>query len=125
MENWTLYYDGGCNLCHTSQLTVEKWAAKAHQPLMVDILQSDSGIAKGYGDSMVLEINGVPHYGADAWLQSMRIAPIYLRWISAARFVPPLKWLAHWGYGIVAKYRIKWFGSRECQLPPRQASVQK
>ena len=121
MEQWTLYYDGGCNLCHTSQLTVEKWALRAKQPLYVDVLQSEAGIAKNYGQAMVLEIDGKPYFGADAWLQTMRIAPWYMRWVSLVRFVPPFRWLAYVGYGIVAKYRLKWFGTRECQLPARPA----
>lgn len=115
---WKLFYDGGCNLCHVSKLRVEKWAAKAHQPLDVDILLSDEAINKGYGDAMVLEADQV-YQGADAWLKIMTISPWYIRWISWIASVPFLRPLFKWGYRVVAKYRYKWFGTRECQVPKR------
>jgi len=115
---WKLYYDGGCNLCHTSKLRAEKWAERAHKPLEVDILQSDEAIAKGYpADTMVLEADGKVYYGADAWLQIMTFAPFYLRWIAWFRRVPPLAWLAKKAYAVVAHYRYKWFGTRACPIP--------
>lgn len=117
METWRLYYDGGCNLCHTSKLRVETWAQKAHQPLEVDVLQSDEAIAKGYGDAMVLEADGKVYFAQDAWLRCMQIAPFYLRWISWLKVIPGFTALAKFGYSVVAKYRIKWFGSRACQIP--------
>ena len=119
MEQWTLYYyDGGCNLCHTSQLKLEKWAARAGQPLHVDILQSDNGIAKGYGlEGLVLEINGQPHFGYDGFLESMKVSPWWGRGFYALRKLPPFRWVIKIGYGIVAKFRHKWFGTRACQIP--------
>ncbi len=119
MAEWKLYYDGGCNLCHASQLRVERWAAKAHQPLSVDVLLSDDAIAKGYADAMVLEADGKVLSAADAWMQVMTIAPWYLRWLSVMRKTKPTMALASWVYAVVAKYRIRLFGSRSCQLPPR------
>jgi predicted DCC family thiol-disulfide oxidoreductase YuxK len=118
MEQWTLYYDGGCNLCHTSQLKLEKWAARAGQPLRVDVLQSDAGIAKGYGlDGLVLEIDGQPHIGYDGWFESMKVAPWYLRWVYSLRNNKLARRFAKYWYGVVAKYRYKWFGTRACQIP--------
>jgi predicted DCC family thiol-disulfide oxidoreductase YuxK len=121
MAQWTLYYDGGCNLCHTSKLKIEKWAEKAHQPLHVDVLQSDEGIRKGYSlEGMILEIDGKPHIGYDAWLESMKVSPWYLRGIYVIRNVQPFRWFFKVGYGFVAKYRLMMFGTRSCEIPLRK-----
>lgn len=118
MEQWTLYYDGGCNLCHTSQLKLEKWAARAGQPLHVDILQSEEGIAKGYGlEGVVLEINGEPHIGYDGFLESTKVAPWFLRWIFPLRNNKLVRRMTKYWYGVVAKYRYKWFGTKACPIP--------
>jgi predicted DCC family thiol-disulfide oxidoreductase YuxK len=116
MATWKLFYDGGCNLCHASQLRVERWARRAGQPLAVDVLVSDEGIAKGYGQVMVLEADGTVFQAADAWMKVMTIAPWYWRWISLFAKTKPTLWVMRVFYGIVAKYRLKWFGTRECQL---------
>lgn len=122
MEQWTLYYDGGCNLCHTTQLRLERWAAKRNQPLHVDILQSDKAIQKGYTlEGLVLEIDGKPHVGYDGWLESMKVAPWPLRWLYSLRKISLFRSLAKFAYGIVAKYRLKWFGSRSCPIPTSKA----
>lgn len=113
---WTLYYDGGCNLCHASRLQAEDWAQRAGQPLNVDILQSGAAIEKGYGEVMVLEADQT-YFGADAWLKLMTIAPWYLRWVGFLGRLPVFRQLLQIGYAIVAKYRKKWFGSRACALP--------
>jgi predicted DCC family thiol-disulfide oxidoreductase YuxK len=116
---WKLYYDGGCNLCHTSKLRAEKWAEKAHKVLDVNILQSPEAISKGYpGDAMVLEAGDEVYFGADAWLQIMTFSPWYLRWIAACRRFPPFAWIAKKGYNLVARFRYKWFGTRACPIPP-------
>jgi predicted DCC family thiol-disulfide oxidoreductase YuxK len=117
MATWKLFYDGGCNLCHVSKLRAEKWAERAHQPLEVDVLVSDEAIEKGYGDAMVLEADGQVLTAADAWLKIMTVAPWYLRWLGWFNLTPPTRALARWVYGIVAKYRYKWFGTRACQVP--------
>jgi predicted DCC family thiol-disulfide oxidoreductase YuxK len=118
MEQWTLYYDGGCNLCHTSQLTLEKWAKRAGQPLHVDVLQSEEGLKKGYTmEGLVLEINGQPHVGYDGWLESMKVAPWWGRWVYHLRNNKAARRIAKYCYGVVAKYRHKWFGTRACQIP--------
>lgn len=119
METWKLYYDGGCNLCHVSQLRAEKWAQKSGQPLHVDILQSDDAIAKGYGDAMVLEVGDEVYLAANAWLKLMSVAPWYFRWISWFGGNPFMSKLANLAYDVVAKYRYKWFGTRVCQIPIR------
>lgn len=117
---WKLYYDGGCNLCHSSKLKVEKWAARAGQPLEVDILQSDEAVAKGYvGDAMVLETDRV-YSGGDAWLKFMEIAPWYLRWLSWAKYTPFTRWLVRLGYGLVARVRYRIWGTRSCPIPTAQ-----
>ena len=123
MEQWNLYYDGGCNLCHASQLRIEKWAARAGQPMHVDILQSDDAISKGYTMAgMVLEVNGKPLIGSDAWLHSMRVAPLGLRWLYWFRNVPGFRPLMNLVYLIVAKYRLRWFGTRSCPIPSQKVS---
>lgn len=119
MAEWKLYYDGGCNLCHASQLRVERWAKRAKQPLTVDVLLSDDAISKGYGDAMVLEADGEVLSAAQAWLKIMTIAPWYLRWLAGMRNTKPTLAAASWAYGVVAKYRIRIFGSRSCQIPSK------
>ena len=117
MATWKLFYDGGCNLCHASQLRAERWAKRAGQPLDVDILLSDEAIAKGYGEAMVLEADGRVYQAADAWMKIMSIAPLGIRWVSIFGKTKPTMAVAAWAYGIVAKYRLKWFGTRQCQIP--------
>jgi predicted DCC family thiol-disulfide oxidoreductase YuxK len=119
---WKLFYDGGCNLCHTSKLRVERWAELAHQPMEVEILQSNEAVEKGYGEAMVLEAEGKVYQGADAWLRLMKISPWYLRWIGWMDLTPPTRWIAKAMYRIVAKYRYKWFGTRACQIPQKPAN---
>ena|SRR5947209_4261634 len=119
---WKLFYDGGCNLCHASKLRAERWAERAHQPLDVDILQSDEAIAKDYGmHTMILEADGEVLRGADAWLKIMTIAPWYLRWISWAGKTKFTRTIAKRIYGLVARYRYKWFGRRSCPIPRAHA----
>ena len=117
---WKLFYDGGCNLCHVSQLRAEKWAKKAGQPLDLDVLLSDEAIAKGYGDAMVLEADGKVYTAADAWFKMMTVGPWWARAIATLRLWKPTRWLASRMYDIVARYRIKWFGSRSCQIPAKK-----
>jgi predicted DCC family thiol-disulfide oxidoreductase YuxK len=119
MSTWKLFYDGGCNLCHTSKLQAEKWAKRAGQPLKVDVLLSDEAIERGYGDAMVLEADGHVYTAADAWLKLMSIAPWYLRWVALLSKTKPTQAVARFFYGIVAKYRLKWFGTRACAIGPR------
>ena len=116
MGAWKLYYDGGCNLCHVSQLRVERWARKARQPLEVDVLAGDEAVAKGYGESMVLEADGRVYTGAEAWMKVVTLSPWYLRPLAWMRLTYPTRRLATAAYNVVAKYRIKWFGSRACQI---------
>lgn len=118
MMTWKLFYDGGCNLCHVSKLRAEKWAAKAGQPLEVDVLVSDEAISKGYaGDVMVLEADGKVFFAADAWLKMMTLSPWYLRWLSWLCATPPTRAIARWAYGVVAKWRYRIFGTRTCPVP--------
>ena len=120
MATWKLFYDGGCNLCHVSQLRAEKWAKKAGQPLDVDVLLSDEGLAKGYGDAMVLEADGKVYEAADAWMKIMTVAPWYFRWVGWFAKTKPTMAIAKFFYGIIAKYRRKWFGTRACQIPAKR-----
>lgn len=107
-------------MCHSSRLRVERWAERAGQPLHADVLLSDDGIAKGYSEEMVIEADGQVLKAADAWMKVMTIAPWYLRWVALLAKTKPTMALARFLYGIVAKYRIKWFGSRECKIPIRR-----
>lgn len=117
---WTLYYDGGCNLCHASQLRAVRWASRSGQALNAVPLQSAEAMEKGYTlDGMVLERDGSVYRAAQAWIELLSIAPWYLRWLHWAGKAPVFRPLLTWGYGVVAKYRIKWFGKRECSLHGR------
>ena len=121
MSTWKLFYDGGCNLCHLSQLKAERWAKAANQPLEVDVLASDEAIAKGYFDNMVLEADGHVLLAEQAWFKILEVGPFYLRWLTVFNKFSVTRKIAAWGYRVVAKYRIKWFGSRECQIPATTA----
>lgn len=123
---WKLYYDGGCNLCDRSKTKAEKWAEKARQPLDADILQGDEAIEKGYfmDGAMTLEADGKVYQAADAWMKLMTIAPWYLRWISWFGATKPTMAVAKWCYGIVAKYRYKWFGTKACPIPQKKAQTE-
>lgn len=119
---WTLYYDGGCNLCHASKLRAERWAERAQRPLTAEVLQSPSAMAKGYYDAvepaqMVLETESEVLYAADAWLRILEIAPWYLRWVPVACRVRSLRALAKRLYLVVARFRYRLFGTRACPLP--------
>lgn len=121
---WTLYYDGGCNLCHASKLRAERWAERAHRPLAVEVLQSPVAIEKGYfhgtGPSqMVLETESEVLYAADAWMRLLELAPWYLRWIPFACRPRPLRSVAKALYFLVARFRYRLFGTRACPLPHR------
>lgn len=119
MAEWTLYYDGGCNLCHASKLRAETWAEKAKKPLRVEILQSDESIHKGYLEKglMVLEVGNDVLYGADAWLEIMKVSPWYLRPVSWMALTGPTRAVARFFYGWVARVRFKLFGVRACPIP--------
>jgi predicted DCC family thiol-disulfide oxidoreductase YuxK len=121
MAEWTLFYDGGCNLCHASQLRVERWAKRKGQPLRVEILQSPEGVAKGYTDGgMVLEAETVL-VGADAWMRIMAVAPFPLSLVYPLSKFAPFRFLMAVGYNLVAKFRYRLFGRRSCPLPtPRE-----
>lgn len=117
---WRLYYDGGCNLCHVSKLRCERWAERAQLPLIAMPLQSEEGIARGYGvQAMVLETNEGIYRGADAWLILMKISPWYIRWVGWIARLPGARVVFKWAYSVIARYRIRWFGSRACPMPPR------
>lgn len=120
-EPWRLYYDGGCNLCHLSKLRVERWADRARQTLVAEVLQSDEALAKGYGDAMTLEADGRVFFAADAWLKLMELAPWFLRWVAILAKIPFIRPLFKWGYAGVARVRYRVFGRRECPLPSLQA----
>ncbi|MBL8066337.1 MAG: DUF393 domain-containing protein [Chthonomonadaceae bacterium] len=121
---WKLFYDGECNLCHGSQLQVVRWAARAKQPIETDVLQSANAREQGFdGDAMVL-VADQTYFGHNAWLCLMRVAPWYLRWIGYVGSLPGVNVLAKAGYGIVAKYRKKWFGQRACPLPEPKSKVE-
>lgn len=116
----TLYYDGGCNLCDVSQTRAGKWALRAKVPMRAVMLQEEEAIEKGYSEAMVLETPDGVFQAADAWLELMRrVAPWYLKPVSWMVLTKPTRALARWAYGIVAKYRIKWFGSKACAIPVR------
>lgn len=66
---------------------------------------------------MILEADGEVLTGADAWLKMMSISPWYSRWIAWMAKTRFTRALARWGYGIVAKYRYKIFGTRACAIP--------
>lgn len=124
METWNLYYDGGCNLCHTSKLKAEKWAARAGQPLHVEVLQSDEAVDKGYDpDTMVLEADGKVYKRHNAWLRIMTIAPWYMRWMSWFRHTRATRAIAGWFYNLVAKLRYKVMGRRACPLPSSRPTI--
>ena len=81
-----------------------------------------AAIAKDYGmHTMILEADGEVLRGADAWLKIMTIAPWYLRWISWAGKTKFTRTIAKRIYGLVARYRYKWFGRRSCPIPRAHA----
>lgn len=116
---WTLYYDGGCNLCHHSKLRVEHWADRAGIALTATPLQSPEGQGKGYGSAMVLETESGTYAAVHAWFRLLEIAPIPLRWLGYLGRIPPVRWIAWPFYEAVARTRYKVFGRRACELPRR------
>jgi predicted DCC family thiol-disulfide oxidoreductase YuxK len=116
-EPWRLFYDGSCNLCHTSMKRLKEWARERNQPLEVHTLQSHYATDKGYGSQMVLEADGKVYKAGDAWLRVMKIAPWYLRWVSAMRHTSVTKWLALTFYNFIANTRHLWFGRRDLGVP--------
>ncbi|MFY9233290.1 MAG: DCC1-like thiol-disulfide oxidoreductase family protein [Fimbriimonadaceae bacterium] len=126
VETWNLYYDGGCNLCHKSQLRAERWAKRAGQPLHAEVLQSEEAVAKGYEpQTMVLEADSKVYTRADAWLRLMAIAPWYIRWLSWFRLSSLTRAIAKVFYEFVARIRFAVWGRRACPIPPRPPSPPK
>jgi len=120
---WTLYFDGGCNLCETGRTRAERWATRAGQPLRAVPLQTAEAVAKGYGDAMVLETESHTFYAAEAWIELLRIAPGAWRGLQWFSLLPGGRWAMKVGYDWVARNRIRWFGARTCALPgPKSTS---
>ncbi len=115
---WTLYYDGGCNLCEAAQTTAGRWALRADVPLRTVMLQDPEAVDQGLDpDLMVLDTPEGRFTAADAWLQIVRFGPLPLRPLALLRRTGPTLWLARKVYGFVAARRKAWFGTRECKLP--------
>ncbi len=103
-------------MCHSSRLRAERWAVRAGQPFDADVLAGADGRAKGYAEEMVLEADGRVYKAAEAWLKVLSLAPWYLRWLRILGKTRLTMALARIGYGVVAKYRRRWFGTRACRL---------
>jgi len=116
---WRLYYDGECNLCHSSQLRVVRWARASGQELETDILQSAEAQAKGYGDAMALEADGEVLFAEQAWLRLARLAPGFVGWVAPLLASRGLRPLVRLGYRLVERNRLRWFGRRTCEIPKR------
>jgi predicted DCC family thiol-disulfide oxidoreductase YuxK len=116
-ETWLLFYDASCNLCHQSMKRLKAWARSAGQPLEVHTLQGSLALQRGYRDEMVLEVDGQTYRAGEAWLEVMRIAPWYLRWVSLARQTRPTRWIAVTFYNFVAANRHKFLGRRQVGVP--------
>ena len=115
---WTLYYDGGCNLCEAAQTVAGRWALRAKHPLRILMIQSPEAAAANVDpDLMTVDTPEGRFTAADAWLQLMRIGPVLLRPVALLRRTRPTLWLARKVYNFVAARRKKWFGTRECRLP--------
>lgn len=115
---WTLYYDGGCNLCEASQTVAGRWALRSKIPFRTVMLQEPEAIAKGLDpDLMTLDTPEGRFSAADAWLQLMRIGPVLLRPVAWFRLTKPTLWIARKVYNFIAARRTAWFGTRECKLP--------
>ncbi len=119
LSTWKLFYDGGCNLCHSSQLRAERWARRAAQPLEIDVLASDEAIKKGYGDVMIVEADGKVFRADQAWFKLAALGPWYVRWMAPLNGFAPTRALIRWGYNLVVKHRTRFFGTRECAVPPK------
>lgn len=118
----TLFYDGGCNLCDVSQLRAKRWADRAGVVLRGVALQDPEAVGKGYGAAMVLETPDAIFTGADAWMELVRrVGPWYVRPFGWMARTAPTRALARFGYGIVERNRIRWFGSKVCAIPTRPA----
>lgn len=114
---WRLYYDGECNLCHSSQLRVVRWARAAGQPLETEILQSPEAEAKGYSGAMTLEADGEVLFAEQAWLRLARLAPGFVGWVAPLLAFPWLRPIVRFGYRTVERNRFRWFGKRTCEIP--------
>lgn len=115
---WTLYYDGGCNMCEAAQTIAGRWALKAKHPLRIKMLQDPEAVAKGLDpDLMTVDTPEGRFTAADAWLQLMRIGPVLLRPVAWMRLTNPTLWIARTVYNFIAARRKAWFGTRECKLP--------
>lgn len=114
---WKLFYDASCQLCHESQLRVERWAIAAGQPMEVFGLQSPEGLALGLTTRDIVLIADRTYVGADAWIKLCEIAPVPLRWVAVLGRAPGARWAVAGVYRFVAATRHRWRGRRECPLP--------
>lgn len=119
--NKIVLFDGSCNFCDKSVQFIIKRDPKAQ--LSFASLQSDVGKAliAQYGipesiDSFVL-IEGNHYYIKST--AALKVCPYLHRcWKIASLCLIVPRPLRDWVYGIIAKNRIKWFGTKDqCILP--------
>lgn len=122
----TLFYDGVCNLCHSSV----QWIIKRdkHDLFHFESLQSEAGqqiINKMppdvlTSDSVILVLNGRIYLYADASLMVMKQLGGVYNILGKTGFLIPES-IRNLIYRFIASNRYQWFGRREvCDLPEKR-----
>ena len=120
-DHHIILYDGFCELCSRSIRFVIKRDRQGRFNYLP--LQSDEGKAllKKYNIEHVSDNTFVYIHNDKAYLKSTAALRVCkeikgLKWLSVFLIVP--KFIRDFVYGIIAKYRYKWFGKlEECFLP--------
>jgi len=118
-----LFYDADCLLCSRSiqfilkherreNLLFSRLDSQFGKEIGADILDLDEEL-----DSAILYYEGQFHTNSEAILKTMQWMDRPFRFLSILLLVP--RSLRDWGYKVIAKNRIKWFGSNNnhCVLP--------
>ena len=113
-----ILYDGECGLCNSSVQWITQNSTTGtffFTPLQGNTAKNLANLPQDL-DSVVVYYKGEYFTESSAAIFiSVRLKG-FAQWLSIFKFIP--KPIRDWGYRLIAKNRIKWFGkAKACQLP--------
>jgi predicted DCC family thiol-disulfide oxidoreductase YuxK len=115
----TLVYDADCGFCTTSAGWLSRHGGCAVVPWQRLDLAAE-GLTEAEVTSAAYWLDtGVKRRGARAIAAALRTCGPAYRLLGRLIDLPPVRPVAAWGYGLVARYRYKLpGGTNACRLPP-------